>query len=651
MMRSEFKSPKPSDTSHSSPLSGILNLSPTDLALRIDHPSISQQKSAKLAHTKRMIHQWKQKKLEARKPRKEAERAQLAKARERGNAIAVQEAQQKARFDRNRSRVRQKRYLASRLRLRIVRELDLYKEDRISTGGQAGIYLAQGLDRFITSSTEPVTSQFVVKIGPSSGVHIEKTVLRHLKAAGKSEHENIIKYYETVGLGTKHYSQSFLVLEYGNLGNLKDFILGRQTPVHDGVIWQCLEDISAAVAYLHTGWNKSELLSNDVTRNLTFKRPEWSPIWHADIKPLNILVFQSKDSRGRHSLTFKLADFGMARILTDQRATKTSGGGHATPIYMPAECNVHAAVDLNNFWFAGDVWALGESIHEVCTASVTRNLPKDANGIFIIGKTDFTTCRDYPVRPLNISLPPDQRQNNGTYLSLPSKDVIPARSKMLHTIILWTLAPTILYPGYVPGGTEIQFLTRPSAHEIFLACRKVAKKMDYNFSHIGSIDSCGDIFTTRCQNQRYHLQRISKLRYEQEVLRKNQWEAQRKEMFAPGKPLVLAGEYEARTMRDKSALGDVLYNALDAYRRDNQIPVINFVNHLNNVVEIGQTMRKVQKKFKQRAVETTLKDLEWSSARLLAPASPDILSQDLLTEMDEDEIEDEFQQNAMEVDG
>ncbi|KAH0538916.1 hypothetical protein FGG08_004507 [Glutinoglossum americanum] len=75
-------------------------------------------------------------------------------------------------------------------------------------------------------------------------------------------------------------------------------------------------------------------------------------IVHRDIKPSNILI---------HNRTFKLADFGLARLKSGEETSKTAWLA-GTPIYAPPERTIEGQHDHGR---ARDVWALGCVMMEI----------------------------------------------------------------------------------------------------------------------------------------------------------------------------------------------------------------------------------------------------------------------------------------------
>ncbi|KAI3327010.1 kinase-like protein [Xylariaceae sp. AK1471] len=77
-----------------------------------------------------------------------------------------------------------------------------------------------------------------------------------------------------------------------------------------------------------------------------------APQLHADIKPRNILCFETVE-KGKQSFTLKLADFGFARKVNEDSTLATGDVSH-TKTYRPPEYDLEDLVHLNY-----DVWCLG----------------------------------------------------------------------------------------------------------------------------------------------------------------------------------------------------------------------------------------------------------------------------------------------------
>ncbi|KAM7265385.1 hypothetical protein ACFE04_003068 [Oxalis oulophora] len=151
----------------------------------------------------------------------------------------------------------------------------------------------------------------------------EIEVLSHLK------HPNIVQYY-----GSEIVNDKFnIYLEYVHPGSINKYIREHCESMTESIIRNFTRHILSGLAYLHS------------TKTV-----------HRDIKGANLLV----DAFG----VVKLADFGMAKHLTGQRADLSLKG---SPYWMAPEL-LQAVMQKDNnpdLAFAVDIWSLGCTIIEM----------------------------------------------------------------------------------------------------------------------------------------------------------------------------------------------------------------------------------------------------------------------------------------------
>jgi NIMA (never in mitosis gene a)-related kinase 2 len=118
---------------------------------------------------------------------------------------------------------------------------------------------------------------------------------------------HIVKYYGRIQ--DKENMKLYILMEYCENGDLKSLIdkhKASKEPIKEQIIWEVLSKIVQALSVCH---NNS------------------SPVIHRDIKPANIFIGKYED--------YKLGDFGLSKILTDQSILATTNVG--TPYYMSPE--------------------------------------------------------------------------------------------------------------------------------------------------------------------------------------------------------------------------------------------------------------------------------------------------------------------------
>jgi len=166
---------------------------------------------------------------------------------------------------------------------------------------------------------------------------IDQSAQNEIEILKKISHPNIVKYVEHFlnRNSQGQVTEMSIVMEYADLGTLTIYreklnnAMERQFTT-ETAIWKLLYEISDALAYLHQSGKR---------------------IMHRDLKPDNILCFNYISN----SPTFKLADFGIAKLLTQDAQnryyTDTRAG---TYIYMAPEVLIG-----EEYTFSADMWSVG----------------------------------------------------------------------------------------------------------------------------------------------------------------------------------------------------------------------------------------------------------------------------------------------------
>ncbi|KAL4369045.1 hypothetical protein GQ457_05G006980 [Hibiscus cannabinus] len=182
----------------------------------------------------------------------------------------------------------------------------------------------------------------------------EIKVLSHLK------HPNIVQYYGSEILEDKFY----IYLEYVHPGSINKYVRDHCGAITESVVRNFTRHILSGLAYLHS------------TKTI-----------HRDIKGANLLV----DACG----VVKLADFGMAKHLTGQRADLSLKG---SPYWMAPEL-MQAVMQKDNsseLALAVDIWSLGCTIIEMFTGKAPWSEYEGAAAMFKV-------MRDTPPIPETLS--------------------------------------------------------------------------------------------------------------------------------------------------------------------------------------------------------------------------------------------------------
>ena len=158
------------------------------------------------------------------------------------------------------------------------------------------------------------------------------TAQQEIKILKQVDHENIIKYYD-------HFMENkvlCIVLEYADVGTMEKAVKNKEVRLEEYNIWRCTAHLSSALAYLHS------------------RNPQ---ILHHDLKPDNILgVTVWCKSENGNRISWKIADFGVAKMLTREAQEAYYGGdGPGVPTYMGPE----VLRDFETYSAASDVWSLG----------------------------------------------------------------------------------------------------------------------------------------------------------------------------------------------------------------------------------------------------------------------------------------------------
>ncbi len=218
---------------------------------------------------------------------------------------------------------------------------------RIGDGGMAEVYLGHDLLLNRPVAVKMLREQF------ARDASVRLRFEREAQAAANFSHPHIVEVYDVGEHGTAPY----IVMEYVKGETLKQ-VIDEEGPFDPDDVSALLEQIGAALDYAHA-----------------------RGVVHRDVKPQNILV----DSNG----LAKVADFGIAKAITDSNLTETGTGIGTVHYLSPEQANGLMATP------SSDVYSLGIVAFEM----LTQALPFDAESPVAVA---VAHTRDEPPRPSTI---------------------------------------------------------------------------------------------------------------------------------------------------------------------------------------------------------------------------------------------------------
>ena len=162
------------------------------------------------------------------------------------------------------------------------------------------------------------------------------TAQQEIRILQEVNHPCIIKYYG-------HYMERnilCIVLEYADKGTLEQRVRRKRMMSAEVCTWRFIASLSSALEYLHT----------------------MSPqVLHHDLKPDNVLGVNEPalPPETGHQIAWKLADFGVAKMLTREAQEAYYGADKpGVPTYMGPE----VLQNFESYSAASDMWSLGAVI-------------------------------------------------------------------------------------------------------------------------------------------------------------------------------------------------------------------------------------------------------------------------------------------------
>ena len=223
--------------------------------------------------------------------------------------------------------------------LRARRESESFLDVTLGNAGQIGRYLVRGeLGRgamgIVYDAVDPMIGRRVaVKVislqaamNPSEAEFMKERLFREARSAGRLFHPGIVVILD-VGC---HENSAYITMEHVDGPSLHQLL--ATGPLDHNAAFKILQQTAAALDYAHQ-----------------------QGVVHRDIKPANIML--------QNKVTVKVADFGIAKLMSTENATVT-GMLMGTPSYMSPEQIEAKAVDGRS-----DQFALAVVAYELLTGS------------------------------------------------------------------------------------------------------------------------------------------------------------------------------------------------------------------------------------------------------------------------------------------
>ncbi|MCI0527645.1 MAG: serine/threonine protein kinase, partial [Nitrospira sp.] len=154
---------------------------------------------------------------------------------------------------------------------------------------------------------------------------ILENFLQEARVAASLNHSNIVTVFDT----GKNDTDLYITMEYVDGMTLKEY-LDQRSPIPIAELVRIARQICLGLDYAHN-----------------------TNVIHRDIKPANIMLTKAQ-------MTVKIMDFGLAKLVDDSMADKTSVKG--TPMYMAPEQIVGKGVDHQS-----DIYSFGCTLYRMAT--------------------------------------------------------------------------------------------------------------------------------------------------------------------------------------------------------------------------------------------------------------------------------------------
>jgi serine/threonine protein kinase len=213
-------------------------------------------------------------------------------------------------------------------------------ERQLGKGAMGVVYLGRDikLDRLVAIKTLPLFEEFNTD-------ELQESIIRFFReanAAGRLQHDNIIRIYDAGG----EQDLAYIAMEFFKGGNLIPYSR-KENLLSINIVLDIISRIATALDYAHR-----------------------HQVIHRDIKPANIMYNPATNQ-------IKITDFGIARI-TDTHKTKT-GVILGTPSYMSPEQLAGKKIDGRT-----DLFSLGIMLYQLLTGKLPFQADSMASLMFKI---------------------------------------------------------------------------------------------------------------------------------------------------------------------------------------------------------------------------------------------------------------------------